>query len=86
MDIHNCFLGYKHLLAQIIKVQEQNKVIINLLNSKISDNVKEKGVPDDFPVRLPVDTLNNLNILEEYLQTASNHNTLVRTTYCMHKK
>lgn len=61
----------------LLHIREQNLQIIQLLKSKNPSNPAPLINPD-FPVNLPIDTEENLEIFETFLKENENLNVLVR--------
>lgn len=63
----------KEVLTHLMNIREQNNQILNLLIQKTYSSTK---LPEDFPVQFPIQSLDQLNTLEEFLNKAENLNSL----------
>ncbi|KAF2897770.1 hypothetical protein ILUMI_08401 [Ignelater luminosus] len=59
------------LLTEILKLKEQNKQILNLLQKSVTINENNLSVPENLPIALSVQTLEDLEKLEAYLNEKS---------------
>ncbi|XP_050515455.1 uncharacterized protein LOC126890506 isoform X2 [Diabrotica virgifera virgifera] len=65
--------GLKVLLKHILTIKEQNRKILNILEK--SKPFKNSDLPDDFKIKLPIESLQDLEELEICLAEEENFNT-----------
>ncbi|XP_050510460.1 uncharacterized protein LOC126887142 [Diabrotica virgifera virgifera] len=70
--------GLKVLLKHILTIKEQNRKILNILEK--SKPFENSDLPDDFKIKLPIESLQDLEELEIYLTEEENFNTF--KSYC----
>jgi len=81
LKIYNCT---KHYLSFILKILEQVFIEIKKMREQIKEiygMLKLKSgvasIPDDFPIEFPLKTREKLQLLENYLSSYENQNTVV---------
>lgn len=59
------FLAFQELLKNLLTIREQNCKILSILEKSVVPEFQ--ALPKDLPVPLPIDSLENLTKLEDYL-------------------
>ncbi|XP_031328595.1 uncharacterized protein LOC116176353 isoform X2 [Photinus pyralis] len=75
----SCLSLQKKLVNDIIFIKEQNKLIIELLRQQKLTQEKiqfENALPANFPVKLPVNAEQEIQLLEQYLTIQDNYDLL----------
>lgn len=70
------FLAYQTLLQKLISIQQQNNQILTLLEQNNATKLNNDAEVPDFPVSVPLQSHEDLHILETYLES-SNKNIVV---------
>lgn len=75
-------LAFEVLLTHMLQLKEQNKKILSLLEGINVPASIDSNKPIDLPVTIPVNDLESLNHLEDYLMSSShNSHKLVSIVY-----
>lgn len=65
------------VFIEVVKVKEQIKEIFDILQQR-NTVISVPSIPDDLTVEFPLKTREELQILEDYLNTPLNKNAMVR--------
>lgn len=73
LNNYKLFLAYQTLLQKLIIIQQQNVQILTLLEQNNSTNIGNDTEVPDFPVPIPLQSHEELRIIETYLSTNENN-------------